>query len=116
MQDGICSQVKNSAHIISQIARLIAACRAAGVRVVYTRHLSLPKAWMGVMQYRTTMAWQRKDEPADVSPWFLRGTPAFGLVPALAPHPAYPLFDKLSFSTFHATPLQFTLHYAPFPP
>jgi biuret amidohydrolase len=109
MQAGICSQVKNSARIISQITRLIAACRAAGVRVVYTRHLSLPKAWMGVMQYRTTMAWQRKDEPSDVSPWFLRGTPGFEIVRELAPHPDDAIFDKLSFSAFEGTPLEFAL-------
>lgn len=109
MQAGICSQVKNSAHITSQIARLIAACRAAGVRVVYTRHLSLPKAWMGVMQYRMTMAWQRKDEPGDVSPWFLRGTPGFEIVPELAPHPDDAIFDKLAFSAFEGTPLEFAL-------
>jgi hypothetical protein len=45
---------------------------ATGVRVVFTRHLSLPKAWMGMMQFRTAMAWQRKDEPDSVAPWFLR--------------------------------------------
>jgi nicotinamidase-related amidase len=109
MQAGICSQVKNSARITSQTARLIAACRAAGVRVVYTRHLSLSKAWMGVMQYRSAMAWQHKDEPSDVSPWFLRGTPGFEIVPELAPHPDDTIFDKLAFSAFEGTPLEFAL-------
>lgn len=109
MQVGIRSQVKNSAHITSQIARLIAVCRTAGVRVVYTRHLSLPKAWMGVMQYRMAMAWQGKDDPSDVSPWFLRGTPGFEIVPELAPQPDDAVFDKLSFSAFEGTPLEFAL-------
>jgi biuret amidohydrolase len=109
MQAGICSQVKNSARITSQIARLIAACRAAGVRVVYTRHLSLSKAWMGMMQYRSAMAWQQKDEPGDVSPWFLRGTPGFEIVPELAPHSDDAVFEKLAFSAFEGTPLQFAL-------
>jgi nicotinamidase-related amidase len=109
MQAGICSQVKNGADITAQIARLIAACRAAGVRVVYTRHLSLSKAWMGVVQYRTAMAWQRKTEPAEVSPWFLRGTPGFEIVPELAPHADDAVFDKLAFSAFEGTPLEFAL-------
>ncbi len=109
MQAGICSQVKNGAHITAQTARLIAACRATGVRVVYTRHLSLSKAWMGAMQYRAAMAWQRKNEPADVSPWFLRGTPGFEIVPELAPHADDAVFDKLAFSAFEGTPLEFAL-------
>jgi biuret amidohydrolase len=109
MQAGICSQVKNGAHITAQVARLIAACRAAGVRVVYTRHLSLSKAWMGVTQYRTAMAWQRKTVPAEVSPWFLRGTPGFEIVPELAPHADDAVFDKLAFSAFEGTPLEFAL-------
>jgi biuret amidohydrolase len=109
MQVGICSQVKCGAHITSQIARLIAACRAAGVRIVYTRHLSLSKAWMGVTQYRAAMAWQHKDKPGDVSSWFLRGTPGFEIVPELAPHSDDAIFDKLSFSAFEGTPLKFAL-------
>jgi nicotinamidase-related amidase len=109
MQAGICSQVKNGAYITAQTVRLIAACRVAGVRIVYTRHLSLSKAWMGVMQYRTAMAWQRKTEPAEVSPWFLRGTPGFEIVPELAPHPDDAVFDKLAFSAFEGTPLEFAL-------
>src|SRR5205809_5241514 len=74
MQTGICSQVE-SERVKSAVASLLDAARAAGVRVAYSRHLSLSKPWMGATQYRTAMAWQRKSDPADVSPWFLRGNP-----------------------------------------
>src|ERR1051325_4987865 len=83
MQAGICSQVE-SESVKSATATLLKAARSAGIRVAYSRHLSLSKAWMGVTQYRTAMAWQRKADPAEVSPWFLRGTPGPEVVPALA--------------------------------
>ncbi len=108
MQAGICSQVE-SERVKSAIAALLEAARAAGVRVVYSRHLSLSKPWMGVTQYRTAMAWQRKSDPADVSPWFLRGSPGQDIVPELAPSADDFVFDKLAMSAFEGTPLRFAL-------
>jgi nicotinamidase-related amidase len=64
---------------------------------------------MGAFQYRMAMAWQRKQNPADVSSPFLRDSPAFQLVPELQPLPSEAVFDKLSMSAFEGTPLQFTL-------
>lgn len=109
MQAGISSQIKNGDHIVAQVARLVAAARASGMRVVYTRHLSLPKKWMGVTAYRMAMAWQRTDEPDAVNPWFLRDTPGFEIVPELTPRPEDAVFDKLAMSAFEGTPLQFAL-------
>jgi nicotinamidase-related amidase len=109
MQLGIARQIKSGAEITERSERIIAAARRAGVRVVYTRHLSLSKSWMGVTQYRMAMAWQRKDDPADVSPWFLRGTEGFEIVPELAPTADDAVFDKLAMSAFEGTPLEFAL-------
>jgi nicotinamidase-related amidase len=64
---------------------------------------------MGAFQYRMAMAWQRKQNPAEVSSAFLRDSPAFQLVPELQPLPSEVIFDKLSMSAFEGTPLQFTL-------
>ena len=105
MQVGICSQLKSGAKITAQVALVLAAARKAGMRVVYTRHLSMPKTWMGVTQFRTAMAWQRKEEPDDVSPWFLRDSPGFEIVPELKPTADEAVFDKLAFSAFEGTPL-----------
>ncbi len=108
MQVGICSQVE-SESVKSAIATLLKAARTAGVRVAYSRHLSLSKAWMGVTQYRTAMAWQRKDEPAEISSWFLRGSAGQEIVPELAPAADDLVFDKLAMSAFEGTPLRFAL-------
>ena len=109
MQAGISSQIKNGGDVVAQVGRLVAAARASGMRVIYTRHLSLPKKWMGVTAYRMAMAWQRKEEPGEVNPWFLRDTPGFEIVPELAPRSDEAVFDKLAMSAFEGTPLQFAL-------
>jgi len=109
MQVGICSQVKTADQIVTRISGLLAAARSRGMRVVFTRHLSLPKTWMGAMQYRTAMAWQRKDEPDSVAPWFLRDAPGFQIVPELMPTPEEAIFDKITMSAFEGTPLAIAL-------
>ncbi|MGH6855701.1 MAG: cysteine hydrolase family protein [Aestuariivirga sp.] len=109
MQVGIVGQVATGSHIVGQCARVLAAARSAGMRTVFTRHLSMPKSWMGVTQYRTAMAWQRQTEPDTVKPWFLRDSPGFQIVPELAPNADEAVFDKLAMSAFEGTPLTFAL-------
>src|SRR5882757_4470062 len=109
LQIGISSQIEAGSQIVQRAGQALAAARAAGMRVVFTRHLSLPKNWMGVTQYRTAMAWQRKTSPDEVDPWFLRDTPGFGIVPELAPRPDEAVFDKLAMSAFEGTPLTYAL-------
>src|SRR6516164_1147829 len=64
---------------------------------------------MGAMQYRTAMAWQGKDEPDSVAPWFLRDAPGFQIVSELAPRPEDAVFDKITMSAFEGTPLAIAL-------
>ena len=75
MQIGILSQIKNADQITRQVLKVLTAAREAGVRVFFSRHLSLPKELMGVFQLRTAMAWQRVNSPEKVNPWFLRDSP-----------------------------------------
>ena len=110
MQAGITGQMKDGAQIVERAGRALEAARGAGMRVVFTRHLSLPKPWMGRTQVRTAMAWQRTEDPDSVRPWFLRDSPAFAIVPELAPRPEEAVFDKLAMSAFEGTPLAFALH------
>jgi len=110
MQVGIRQQVKNADTIVAACARALAAARAAGMRVVFTRHLSCPRAWMGATQYRTAMNWQRVEDPAAVRPWFLRGSPASAIIPELEPNDDELVLDKLAMSAFEGTPLAFALH------
>ena len=108
MQVGICRQVESD-RVKAAAGAVLAAAREAGFRVAYTRHLSLPKVWMGVTQYRTAMAWQRKADPAEVSPWFLRDSPGFAIVPEVEPAADEAVFDKLVMSAFEGTPLHFAM-------
>ncbi|MGI4791214.1 MAG: cysteine hydrolase [Janthinobacterium lividum] len=103
MQAGILSQIADSARVTAQVTRVLDAARAAGVRVFFTRHLSLPPALMGRFQYRQAMAWQRVDNPAQVRPWFLRDTPGFALVPEIVPRPDEAIADKITMSAMEGT-------------
>ena len=86
MQVGIIRQMKNGAEIVAQVKRVLDAARAAGLRVFFMRHMSLPKEAAGMFQMRQAMAWQKVKSVAEVKPWFLRDSPAFQLVPLrLAP-------------------------------
>jgi nicotinamidase-related amidase len=109
MQAGICSQIKAGNDVVAQAGHALSAARAAGMRVVFTRHLSLPKAWMGVTQFRMAMTWQQKDEPNAVTPWFLRGSSSFQIVAELVPTPDEAVFDKIAMSAFEGTPLTVAL-------
>jgi nicotinamidase-related amidase len=109
MQAGITRQVKNGAEITSQVSKVLTAARVAGMRVFFTRHMSLPKKLMGSFQMRTAMAWQRTTNPDAVQPAFLRDSPGFQIVPELQPLPEEAIFDKLSMSAFEGTPLEMAL-------
>ncbi|WP_263366122.1 cysteine hydrolase family protein [Edaphobacter bradus] len=109
MQVGIVPQIPDGPAILSKVQKLLKATRRAGIRTIFTRHMSLPLELMGAFQYRMAMAWQRKQSPAEVSSPFLRDSPGFQLVPELQPLPSEAIFDKLAMSAFEGTPLQFTL-------
>jgi biuret amidohydrolase len=109
MQVGILSQIKNPEQITGQVLKMLNAARDAGVRVFFSRHLSLPKELMGMFQFRMAMAWQRVDSPDQVNPWFLRDAPGFQIVPELSPLPSEGVFDKLTMSAFEGTWLDFAL-------
>src|SRR5262249_43173664 len=98
MKVGICNHIKTGSQIIARIREVLEVARATGMRVAFTRHLSLPKAWMGATQFRTAMAWQAKDEPDDIAPWFLRDASAFQIVSELTPTSDEAVFDKITMS------------------
>src|SRR5215468_9717290 len=75
MQVGIVPQIPDGPAILSKVLTLLKATRRAGIRTIFTRHMSLPLEWMGTFQYRMAMAWQRKQNPAEVSSPFLRDSP-----------------------------------------
>jgi nicotinamidase-related amidase len=109
MQVGILSQIKKPEQITLQVLKVLTAARSADVRVFFSRHLSLPKELMGMLQFRMAMAWQRTDSPEQVNPWFLRDSPGFEITPELQPRPSEGVSDKLTMSAFEGTWLDFAL-------
>jgi nicotinamidase-related amidase len=109
MQVGIVKQIENGKQITDKVVQVLAAARKAGVRVFFTRHMSLPKELMGVAQFRMAMAWQRVKSPNEVKPWFLRDAPGFHLIPEMNPLPSEAIFDKIAMSAFEGTPLDMAL-------
>src|SRR5262245_56438 len=109
MQVGILRQLQNGAGITAKVLQVLQAARAAGLRVFFLRHLSLPKELTGVSQLRMAKAWQRVTTVAEVRPWFLRDSPGFQLVPELAPLASEAVFDKITMSAFEGTPLDIAL-------
>lgn len=109
MQVGILSQIKESQPIITRVSQVVQAARKAGIRIFFSRHLSLPKELMGVSQLRTAMAWQRVNSVEQVQPWFLRDSPGFQLIPELSPLPGEAIFDKIAMSAFEGTLLDIAL-------
>src|SRR5262245_36791975 len=110
MQLGVLRQLPGGgADEVHRVSRVLAAARAGGHPVFFTRHMSLPVKLMGSSQLRTAMAWQRVDDPDKVESWFLRDTPGFQIVPELAPRGDEAVFDKLAISAFAGTPLEMAL-------
>ena len=109
MQAGIVSQLPDGATIVQRVAEVRQAARDGGVRVLYTRHMSLPKEVAGVIQLRTAMAWQHVDRVAEVKQRFLRDSRGFQITPELTPAPTEVVFDKITMSAFEGTPLNIAL-------
>jgi nicotinamidase-related amidase len=109
MQVGIVKQIENGQRITDKVVQVLDGARKAGIRVFFTRHMSLPKELMGVSQFRMAMAWQHVKSPTEVKPWFLRDAPGFQLIPELTPLPSEAIFDKITMSAFEATPLDIAL-------
>ncbi|HSU98297.1 MAG TPA: cysteine hydrolase [Gemmatimonadaceae bacterium] len=109
MQIGIRDQISDGNKITDSCAVALAAARQAGMRVVFTRHLSNPTPWIGLTQYRTAMAWQHTDNPEAVKSWFLRNAPSSAIVPELAPTDDDLVLEKIGMSAFEGTPLAYAL-------
>ena len=109
MQIGIAGQISRAETIVANVGHALQAARDARMRVFFTRHMSLPLPLMGAFQLRMAMAWQRVAEPSLVRPMFLRDSPGFQIMPALAPLASEAIFDKITMSAFEGTPLNVAL-------
>ena len=109
MQVGIVSQIANAPQVTAAVVAVLDAARGAGVRVFFTRHMSLPNEVAGTSQLRTAMAWQHVTNGDQVQPAFPRDSAQFQLVPDVSPRPTEAIFDKIAMSVFVGTPLEMAL-------
>ena len=109
MQRGIAKQISDAERVIAACKTAIDAARSVGMRIAYSKHMSLPGAWLGSTQLRTAMAWQRVQKPEEVESWFVRGSEAAEIVPELAPQNDDLVVEKFSMSALTGTSLDFAL-------
>jgi biuret amidohydrolase len=109
MQVGVVGQIPDGAAITDRVGAVVDAARATGIRIVYTRHMFLPKEMSGVYALRTAMAWQHVNTVAEVRAALLPGSAGFQLVPELDPMQSELVLDKITMSAFEGTPLDIVL-------
>ena len=109
MQVGVVGQIANGHAVTERVLAVLESAREAGVRVVFTRHMSLPNEVAGASALRTAMAWQRVSTVSEVHPALARGSAGFEIVPELRPRDSEAVFDKISMSAFVGTPLDIVL-------
>ena len=109
MQVGIRAQAHDAPTVTENVLRVLEAARAAGLRVFFARHLSLPTALMGKTQLWTAMRHQKLSDPAQLKDGLLRSSPASALIPELAPRPEEFVFEKITMSAFEGTLLPIAL-------
>jgi biuret amidohydrolase len=109
MQAGILGQIAEHDRVLSRVLEVLAAARAAGIRVFFMRHVTLPTELMGASQLRMWRAWQRAERAADVvSPFRPEARPT-QLVAQLRPTEREAVVDKITMSAFEGTWLDIVL-------
>jgi nicotinamidase-related amidase len=109
MQEGIMGQIAERERVVAAVGEVLEIARGAGIRVVFTRHVTLPVELMGAAQLRMWREWQRVERLEDVRSPFRPDAPQTQIVPALAPTEREAVIDKLTFSAFEGSPLELVL-------
>jgi len=109
MQVGIIDHIRDGAAVTANVSEVLRAARDAGVRIFFSRYMSLPNELMGVFQLRMAMAWQRVSAVEEVRPRFLRDSAGFQLVREVIPLTSEAVFDRITMSAFEGTPLDIAL-------
>ena len=109
LQVGIVSQIAGGDVVVDRVATLVGSARAAGLRIVYTRHYNVPLGWAGVGQLRMARTWQRVRTASELKQRLMKGSPEVQIVEAVAPRSEDMVLDKVNLSAFEGTPLAFLL-------
>jgi biuret amidohydrolase len=109
MQIGILRQIEDGEAVTRRVREVLQAARAAGVRTVFVRHVTLPRRLMGAAQLRMWKAWQGRQSAAEVVSAFSAGADHVRIAPEVEPAADEAVFDKLTMSAFEGTPLDIVL-------
>ena len=109
MQVGILSQIEHGETVTARVSEVLRAARAAGIRTVFVRHVTMPRRLMGAAQLRMWKSWQRLESAADVVSALPAGADHVRIAPELEPNDDEAVFDKVTMSAFEATPLDIVL-------
>lgn len=109
MQVGVLEQISERDRVVTRAAAVVDAARAAGVRTVFLRHVTLPVELMGVSQLRMWRAWQRAGSAAEVVSPFPPDAAQTQIVPELRPTERDAVLDKITMSAFEGTWLDIAL-------
>jgi biuret amidohydrolase len=103
MQVGIVAQISEGQKVLDRCKQLLDAARSGGFRIFFTRHFHLPNQAAGSGQLRRAMVWQRKDDPADTTPFIPQGSKRWEIAPELGPREGEVTIDKITMSAFEGT-------------
>jgi nicotinamidase-related amidase len=109
MQVGILGQIEGGASVLARVGDVLEAARAARVRTVFVRHVTMPRRLMGAAQLRMWKAWQGRDSAADVVSAFPAGADHARIASELEPTDDEAVFDKVTMSAFEGTPVDIVL-------
>jgi nicotinamidase-related amidase len=109
MQQGLGGHVFNLDDVVARISKLIGAARAAGVPVVWSRHILPPIEFASAPSVRDFMRRQRVERPEDLAPFMQDGSDEVGFVDGLRPEADDLVIDKSTRSFFVGTPADLRL-------
>ncbi len=96
---------------IEPLARVLAAARAFGMPVIYTREGHRPDGsdLTAVKQFRSRLGGAGVGDPAPLGRILIRGEPGHAIIPELTPAPADLIIDKVGSGCFYGTEMEHVL-------
>jgi nicotinamidase-related amidase len=96
---------------IEPIRRVLAAVRACGMPVIYTRegHRADGSDLTFVKRYRSRLGGAGVGDSSPIGRILIRGEPGHAIIPELAPHPGDALIDKVGSGCFYGTEMEHLL-------
>ncbi|HEX9494408.1 MAG TPA: isochorismatase family cysteine hydrolase [Candidatus Limnocylindria bacterium] len=109
MQAGIGAKAHNIAQLLPTLRSLLASARAAGVLVIWSRHVAPPLDLTTPSGLWSLMKRQQVNDRSQLKPTMQIGTPDVEIIAELDPRPGEPIIEKSTPSFFVGTPLELRL-------